>query len=772
MKLLNTLLRSGLIVIAGILTMQTAIAQSILNNISSGTDVSQMSDQQMIQLWQEAQKNGLSESQAIKLMSQKGMNPSEINAFKQRLLDIQNNSKLNKNGGMNLVLDTVAFMRDSSWIAEIPQARKQSKIYGMDFFANPNASFEPNLRIATPKNYIIGPDDMLILNITGFNENSFNKKVTPEGTVQIPYAGIVHVAGLTIEQAAGTIKNKLQQKVYPALKSGQTQLTLTLGSVKTIGVTIIGEARRPGKYSVSSLSSFFNVMYLSGGPTESGSLRNIEIIRNNKIVTRVDLYAFLQKGILNNDVKLEDQDIIRIPVYAKHVYLSGEIKRPAIYELQPGETLADLIQLGGGFGDTAYKNNIKVFQLTDKEKKIKDVPADDFAYYIPHNADSVFIDKMVNVLVNKVSITGAVNHPGIYEFSDGLTLLQLIAKSDSLRERAATQRIIIKRLDNDNTRSLIAADLNAILEHRSEDVSLMKEDSVYIPFIDDIRDVESISVSGFVRKPGNFIFREGMTAADAIVMAGGFNADAATHRVEISRTNKNKSDTLANKLVDIVRINLDSAGESNDINFRLQPLDNVFVPRLLNYHSLGAASVKGEVLFPGEYQIERRDETVRDLIQRAGGLTNFGALANVQVYRKGLRVGVDLLHENKNSDFLLQANDSIYIPKTQSYVEVTGGVFNPQIVAYESNRFSSYISAAGGINEKGRLGKAYIQYSNGINRKTKHFLFFRNYPKVLPGSKIVVPETDASRSILMNNMAGVTTVLTILTALVTIVKLL
>ncbi len=745
--------------------------QSILNNVSPDLKVNQLSDQQMLQLWQEAQKNGLSENQAIKLMAQKGMSQSEIGAFKRRLLDMQTNSKLTKTNTLNLVTDTTAFIRDSSWISQIPQSRKKSNVYGMEFFSNPATSFEPNLRIATPQNYIIGPDDELLISITGLNENNFSKKVSPEGTIQIPYSGILYVSGLTIQQACRIIKNKLANKVYPALKTGATELTITLGNIRSIHVTIIGEAQRPGSYSISSLASFFNVLYLSGGPTENGSLRNIEIIRNNKVFSTIDLYSFLQKGILNKDIRLEDQDIIRFPVYEKHVFLSGEVKRPLIYELLPKETLYDLIQLGGGFGDTAYKNNIKVIQLGNAQKKVKDIASEDFNNYIPHNGDSIFVGKILNIITNKVTINGAINHPGFYEFKEGMQLSELILKADSLREHAAPSAIMIKRIDNTNNRSFIHADYTAILQHSIKDIPLMREDSVYIPYIDSLQDIVTISVSGYVRTPGAFVYREGMTATDAIILAGGFSFEAAQHRIEISRINKNKSDTLSNRLVDIIRIDLDSLNRSFNNQFQLQPLDNIFVPRLLNYHTLGSAKIRGEVLFPGDYQIERRDETLKDLIDRSGGLTNFGALANVKVFRKGLRVGIDLLQEQKNNQFLLQANDSIYIPKSESFVEVTGGVFNPQIVAYQSNRLINYISAVGGISDKGYLNKSYVQYSNGMNKRTKHFLFFRTYPRVLPGSKIVVPEGDGIRRKFLS-LTEITTLLTSLAAMVTIIRLL
>jgi len=764
--------KTGILVLAFMLFSSSLQAQSaVFNGLTPDTKVSQLSDQQMIQIWQEAQKNGLSENQLLDTLTHKGVSSAEVVNFKRRLDNLQSGSKLFKNGTFNSLSDSGNQVRDTVWVSEQPQAKKKSLIYGMEFFNNPITSFQPNLRIATPQNYILGPDDELIINLTGLNDKSYTKKITPEGAVQIQYAGFIQVSGLTIAQATALIRNKLETSVYPALKTGGTQLTLTLGNVKTIRVTIIGEAQHPGNYSVSSLASLFNVLYLSGGPTENGSFRNIEIIRNNAVLTTLDLYTFLQKGILDKDVRLQDQDVIRFPVYSKHVYLSGQIKRPAIYELHPKETLADLIQTGGGFGDTAFTGNITVIQLTEKGRKIKDVPSEDFNYYIPHNGDSVYIDKITSQIENKVTLTGAINHPGIYEYKEGLLLTQLVKKADSLTPHAIGSQLIIKRRLTDNSRSLLSVNLTSIYQHQADDIPLMREDSIFIPFADSLRDVVTINIAGFVRKPGLLEYRKGMTAQDAITLAGGFKFEAAQHRIEISRIHKNKSDTLANQLVELIRIDLDSTNESLQGNFTLEPLDNIFVPRLLNYHSLGEVKIRGEVLFPGDYQIERRDESIVDLIERCGGLTNFGSLSNVQVFRKGLRVGIELEIEDKSNPFLLQEKDSIYIPKTQTYVEVTGGVFNPQIVEYKSTSLLSYISASGGINERGFLSKAYVQYSNGINRKIRHFLFFRRYPKILPGSIIVVPEGDPIKKQGLN-LGEIATFLTAITAMITIYKLL
>ena len=378
--------RAVLIGAIALLTVQFSIAQNT-DGLSS-MKVGQMSDQQIMQIWQQAQKAGLSETDAMNMLVRKGLNPSEVTGFKKRLVQLQSSSK-SKFSSQNIIRDTTDFLRDSSWVIEVPLRKKTTVNYGFDFFSNPGNSFEPNIRIATPKNYVLGADDELSISLTGLNETIVSAKVSPEGNIQIPYAGMVNVTGLTIEQATQRIKNKMKD-VYPALSSGKTSLFINLSNIKSIRIAVIGEAERPGNYLVSAVASFFNVLYLSGGPAQNGSLRKIELIRNNKVIETVDFYSFLEKGVLNKEIRLEDQDVIRFPVYEKRVYLSGEVKRAAVYELLPKETLTDLIQYGGGFGDSATKDIAKIVTIGDREKKIRDIAATDFSYYIPHNADSVF----------------------------------------------------------------------------------------------------------------------------------------------------------------------------------------------------------------------------------------------------------------------------------------------------------------------------------------------------------------------------------------------
>lgn len=739
-------------------------------SISSGK-VDQMSDQQIMQLWQQAQKSGMSESDAMSLLVKKGLSGTEVNNFKKRLIQLQGSSK-SKFSSQNTIKDTASFMSDSSWVLEVPQIKKKSNNYGYDFFSNPNISFEPNLRIATPKNYILGADDELTISLTGLNETTVNATITPEGNLQIPYAGILHVNGLTIEQATQRIRAKMR-RAYPALSSGATSLLVTLSNIKSIRISIIGEAERPGNYTVSSLASFFNVLYLSGGPSFNGSLRKIEQIRNNKVIETIDFYTFLQKGVLNKELRLEDQDVIRFPVYDKRVSLSGEVRRPAVYELLEKETLADLIRYGGGLGDTVFKEIAKIVQIGDKEKIMRDVAYADFNYYLPHNADSVFFEKTLPRYSNRVLLSGAVYRPGYYEITENLTLSQLIKKADGLREDAFLNRGYIKRRKIDSERELISFDVAKIIAGTQQDIPLVKEDSIFILEKDNLQDVPVFSVGGSVRAPGAFQYREGMLLEDAIILAGGFTNDAANHKIEISRINKNRADTLANKVIDLITVEVDSSLHNQHSNIVLQPLDYVFVPRLLNYHTLGNIKIRGEVLYSGDYTLERRDETVQDIIKRAGGITPNASMNDVQVFRKTLRVGTNLLSDDpkQRGRFLIQPDDSIFIPRNEPFVEVKGAVFNPQIVSYESPFFLSYISAAGGVTDKAHLGKAYIQYSNGINSKIHHFLFFRRYPRVAPGSKIVVPQRlDTERRGL--SLVEISSATAILTAIVAIVNLL
>ena len=731
--------------------------------------VGQLSDQQIMQVWQQFSGKGVSESEAVRAMVQKGFSPTEVGAFKKRLLGLQEMQK-SKFGAKGLIKDTSLFMHDSSWVSEVPNVRRTSKYYGYEFFSNPNTEFQPSLNMATPQNYVLGAEDVLNITLSGMNETEIVAKVSRDGFVKIEYVGLVSVNGLTIEQAKQRIYSKMA-KSYPALSMGKTKLNISLDNVRTIRVSVVGEVERPGAYQVSALASVFNVLYLTGGPTEKGSLRSIQLVRDNKVVKHIDLYPFLQNGLLPENIRLQDQDVLVFAPNLKRVELAGQVKRPFVYELLPNETLKQALDFAGGFNDTAFVDRIKIVQRNGREKIYKDIEASSFANYIPQQGDSIYADKMEPVFENKVTLTGAVVRPGLYGYTPNLGLKALLKKADGLRADAFLSRAIVKRMSANKERSMVSVDLNKLNTDPGYDLLLQSEDSIQVFAKQELEDPLYITIDGNVRNPGKFLYRKGMTIEDLIAISGGFSNEAAFHRIELSRLQKDRSDILSNQMVSLNKLNVDASLSNADAKFELAPQDYVYVPRLLNNRFIGDVKVRGEVLFPGNFTLERRDETIKDIISRAGGLTQYGSIQDLQVFRNGTRLGVNLTQNaEKDMSLLMLPGDSLFIARNDPFVEVTGSVYNPQLIRYESGSFKYYISAAGGVKKRASLAKAYVQYGNGMNRKITRFLFFKFYPTIKPGSKIIVPDVPEKESTL--TITQISAITTIISGLVTIAAIL
>ena len=734
--------------------------------------INQLSDQQMMQVWQQFSAKGMTESEAMKMMVKKGLGPNEVGMFKKRLVGIQaaQKSKFGTSAATkNFIKDTSMFLQDSSWVNEVPTIRANDKYYGYSFFSNPNTEFQPNLNIATPKNYILGPGDELNITLSGLNETDIDAKLSRDGSIKVEYVGLISLTGLTIEQAKQRIFARMA-KSYPALTMGKTKLNLSLSNGRSIRVTVIGEVERPGAYQVSALATVFNVVYITGGPTLNGTLRNIQVIRNNKMVATIDLYPFLQKGVLPADIRLEDQDVLVFTPTVKRVEFGGMVKRPMIYELLPNENLVQALAYAGGFSDSAFTDRLKIVQLSGREKLYKDVETSSFMNYVPMQSDSIFAEKMEPLFENKVTITGAVYRPGEYGYTPQLSLKNLLKKADGLRADAFLTRAIIKRVGMNREKTIVSVDLNTL---NTTDIALSSEDSIHVFAKDDLIEQQYVTIDGNVRNPGKILFRKGMQIQDLIALAGGFMNDAAYHRVELSRLEKNRTDAMSNQMVDLMKLELDAALTNKDASLTLEPQDYIYVPRLLNYKFIGDVKVRGEVLFPGNFALERRDENIQDIIKRAGGLTQYGSLKDLQVFRNGTRIGVNLeQNAAKDMALLLLPGDSLFVSRNDPYVEVVGAVYNPQLIRFESSSFKSYISAAGGLKNRGSLSKAYIQYSNGINRKTTKFLFFKIYPTVKSGSKIIVPEVpEKQKGLTLAEITAITSIISGLVSLAAILKL-
>jgi protein involved in polysaccharide export with SLBB domain len=754
---------------------QQAISMSNIQNIK----VSELSDDQITQAWKKLQESGVSEKDAYKMMEQRGLPAGEVEEFKNRVTLLGLNKKSAKTESKAVKDDTGGSRDTTNLMVKPDQKDTQLKalpglqVYGMEFFNQTAVKFEPNFSIATPKSYVLGVGDELILLVTGENETSVTAKVSPDGNIQIPYAGLVYVSGFTIEQATALIRRSMT-KVYPSMGSGRTKLAVNLGNTRSVKVTLVGEVKTPGSYTFSSVSTLFNALYNSGGPTMNGSLRNIELIRNNKVYKTVDFYSFLQKGLMDGNIRLEDQDVIRIPVYKRRIGIDGEVKRPAIYELKGNEQLSDLLAYAGGFTDIAYRGTAKIEQINETERQVKDVPSSLFDNFTPRNGDLVHIGAITNRFANRVILEGAVNRPGVYELTAGFSLATLLKNAQGLKPEAYMERGYIKRTQPNLQKEYISFDPAAVIAGNS-DLPLLREDSVMIQDRADFLSNQNVTVNGNVRKPSTFTYRKGIKLADVLTMSGGFTEVAATHHVEISRIIENKQDSVANSVVETFTVNLDSAGNSNS-NIELKPMDYIFVPRLVNYRSLGNVSVTGEVLFPGEYATQRRDETAQDFLKRAGGITPYASLENAQTFRKGVRVNLDLTSTSTSpltkKSMILLPGDSIFVPRTISFVEVSGAVNNPQFVSYHGRNFKYYLNAAAGTTEIARLKGAYVKYPNGLNKPVTTFLFFRNYPSIKPGSKIIVPEKDGRSSLLKMGLGEIGAITSALTAVITLIAIL
>ena len=648
---------TALLFLFAVVCFQSAFSQTNYSDVR----VDELTDAQVRQLIQKAESVGYNDTQLEQMAAAQGMKPEEVQKLRSRVEKIRraDGGSQNKGQGQNLELgqsqNNVSLKRtygqsnpaDTSEngrfnLAESNEREMRDafgnlipKIFGAELFRNNNITFEPNLRMATPKSYIIGPDDQLLIDITGDNEANYNLEVSPDGTIRLQYVGLVSVGGLSIEQATSKIRS-VMAKTYPGLRNGRTNVAVNLGNIRSIKITLLGEVVKPGSYTLSSLSTVFNALSASGGPNKNGSFRKIQVIRDNKVISTIDVYSFLLKGMQTGNIRLQDQDVINIPVYQTRVEMSGEVKRPALYEVLNTESLEDVVNFAGGFSNKAYTAKIKVLQNTNKERRITDVEADNFSKYSPLNGDKYIVETILDRFANRVEIKGAVFRPGQYELENGLTLKQLIQKADGLKEDAFLNRGYISRLNPDNSLALLSFDVDKVLKGIEQDIPLIREDKVTISSIFDLRDEYKVDIKGEVRAPGTFKYAEGMNIQSLIQMAGGFKEGATPRRIEVARRIRNSdANSVSAKTADVVNINISRDLKLEDSTFVLKPFDIVSVRNSSGYEVQQQVKVEGEVLYPGIYTVTRKDERISDVIKRAGGLTALSFAEGASLKRPG-----------------------------------------------------------------------------------------------------------------------------------------
>lgn len=770
---------------------------SYSQDLLKGKDIStikvdMLTDEEILQYKAQLQQSGLSESQAEQLAIQRGFPASEIVKLRARLARLDATSvtpsikqkidakakKEQLEGGRST--DTTGFDKD---LKKLKEKTFSTYIFGGDLFNNDNITFEPNLRIPTPKNYTIGADDEVVIDVFGYQEVNQKLTVSPEGNISIPNVGLINVNGLTVENAARRIKDKMIRNGYASIGNGQSQIQVSIGKIRSIKVTVIGDARKVGTFTLSSLATLFNALYACGGPNETGSLRNIELVRNNKIVTKFDAYKFLLSADQTSDVRLNDRDVIRIPSAKNLITLSGEINKPAVFEAIEGEPIAKIFEYAGGFAPGAYSASIHIIQTTDKEKRIKDVVKADYNIYQPTNGDVIEIGKVLDRFANRINIKGAVYRPGQYELSSGLTLSKLISNADGLTPEAFVQRGVIMRTNDDYSKEMLSFNPVEIINGKQKDIELAKNDEVIIGTSKDYKEEYTVTIQGQVRKPNTYPFYQNQTLKDLIFAAGGFTDGSSVDKIEIaSRLDLNKYDSKSNEIAQVININSEKELDLKGKDIKLKPWDIVTIRTKPGYKSQVKVRIEGEVLYPGTYVLASKDEKVSSLLNRSGGLTHLAFLKGISITRINktnilkdtsdiyfkklkqqvndtssksnlaaeyinptVKIGLDvaklLADTNSLENIYLQEDDVINVPKIKREIKVSGEVLFPTEVVYiEGQDLSYYIDKAGGFTDEAKKGKVYVLQANGVARKTKHFLFFKAYPKVEEGSEILVPK--------------------------------
>lgn len=773
----------------------------------------QMSDDQVVAIVKEAQNQGKTQQQIIMMLGQKGVTQEQLIRIKNNYTGKKSTAGEQTGNGMSRlrqenppavnILDSLNLEEDKELLFS-KDSLPEIRIFGRNIFNNKQLTFEPNLNIATPENYVLGPGDEIIVDIWGGSVKTIRQYIAPDGNITIEEIGPVYLNGLKIEEAYQRVKNALSQ-VYASLNSDEpdTFIKVSLGNVRSIRVNVMGEVAMPGTYTLPSLATLFHALYNAGGVGEIGSMRNITVNRKGKVVADVDVYDYLLKGRSDLDISLNDGDVVLVAPYANLVSLTGKVKRPMIYEMKDTETVGDLLEYAGGFKGDAYKNAIRVIRKSGREYQVYNVEEGEFKSFPLVDGDFISVDPMLNRFENRVQIRGAVYRPGLYDLGKVTTVKELIEKAEGITEDAFVNRAVLFRQKPDLTQEVVALNVTGILSGSAANLPLQKNDELYIPSIFDLQEEYTLSVKGAVRVPGVYKYADNATIEDLIIQAGGLLESASTVKVDVARRIKNpKSLTGVTKLAENFTFTLkDGLIVDGKPDFTLEPYDEVFVRNSPGYQVQQNVTVTGEVLFEGNYVLSQKGERLSDLVKRAGGLMP-------EAYAKGARllrqmtpdekarvesvlklskqtdkdsiginrldigntyyVGIELKKaiENPGSDYdvVLREGDQLVVPQYTGTVKISGAVMYPNTVVYKKNaKLNYYIEQGGGFASRAKKRRVFIVYMNGTVQKSKTF----SKAKAAPGCEIIVPVKPPRKGVGLAEIMSIASSTTSMAALVT-----
>lgn len=786
--------------------------------ISGSVYAQSMSDEQVVAYVQQAQASGKSQKQMTSELLRRGVTQEQVLRIKARYEATNSTADGTANKPTQMRKRGVA-VGESYEAAEVEDQKtvideKQDsqaqlgvparQIFGHNLFTSRNLSFEPSSNLATPVNYRLGPGDEVIIDIWGASENTIRQTISPEGSIQVKDLGPVHLNGMTVKEANSFLQREFS-KIYSGIGGNEpnSQIRLTLGDVRTIQINIMGEVAVPGTYTLSAFSTIFHALYRAGGVNGIGSLRGIKLVRGGKTIENLDVYEFILKGKMSDDIRLQEGDVIIVEPYKSLVEIVGKVKRPMYYELKPTETVASLLKYAGDFTGDAYKKAVRIIRKSGREHQVYNVDEMDYSVFRLDDGDLVTIDAVLERFENKVEISGAVYRPGLYQLNGEVnTVKQLIKKAENLRGDAFLNRVILNRERDDYSHEIIAIDLNGLLNGTVADIPLKKDDHLYIPSIHDLKEEETVSIHGEVQNSGTFLHSDNMTIEDLIVQAGGLREAAATTRVTVTRRIKNpKSTVYSSKLAETFTFDTKDGLITGADDFYLQPFDMVQVRRSPAYQVQRTVTVAGEVLFSGGYALLKKNERLSDLIKRAGGITpeayikggrlirkrndeerrreqdvlrmarsgegkdsiSIGKLAISDTYTVGIDMEKALANPGGFDDIVLREGDMIYIPEYVNTVKISGSVMYPNTVSWQQGaKLKHYIDMSGGYGDMAKKRKVYIIYLNGMVARAKK----SNSHLIRPGCEIIVPSKKEKQGMKLAEILTMSTTTATMAAMV------
>ncbi len=768
-----------LLVLFSFLFLGTASSQS--SNVSaSSVNVEAMSDAQIEKIIAKMDANGMSLEEAISLARARGASQTQIDQMVAKINAYKSGARTtaatNSDSGANE--ESLSDEVQVSTKEVVDASAKNRNTFGYHFFNSENLSFEPSTSVPVSESYSLGIGDEVNIAVYGASQQTYQLSVQKSGSISIPDLGPVYVYGIAFGEAKEKIKNRLIS-IYNGMSGDRpnTFVDISMGSLKGVKVNVIGEVNLPGTYSLPATASAFNALYLAGGPNENGSFRAIDVLRDGKLLTSIDVYVYLIDGNTQNNIQLRDQDVILVRPYLNRVKIAGEFKRTGLFEAKKDETVADLLRYAGGFTDRAYTHRLELYRNNTRTLSFKDVPADQFSQVQFMNGDSLVAGALSERFENRVSIGGAVYRPGNYELTENLMLSDLIKEADGLKEEAFMERGVITRKMKDMSLKAISFSLVDML-NGSYDIALQKEDRIQISSKFDMREARTVEIVGEVQFPGTYAWADKLKIGDLVFQAGGFKENAEVSGIEVSRVlDENEISKLTNSLLHTYQFSLDRdlKFDAETESFELKPFDKVYVRRAPGYRPQGVVSLQGEVLFAGDFGISRKDEKISDIINRAGGVSPEAYVRGASLRRKIVLseveyqaklalvaqdstmkkedvdreeyqiVGIDLAdilaHPGQGGDLEVHAGDQIFVPSKMETVMVSGAVLSPVAHTYTTKKkLKEYIFNSGGFAQSAKKGKVYVLYANGTTEATKSGLFARHYPKVEPGCEIIVPK--------------------------------